>query len=98
MNPEEKDIRRFETRVRQMILSFKEQKHQVEVLLGKMGEKDAEIADLKQQIETLRKEHEALLMAKMINLDDDKAADAKDKITRLIKEVNRCIDLVKERS
>lgn len=98
MEPEEIDIRRFETRVRQMILSFKEQKQQIELLQGKMGEKDEEIAGLKRQIEDLHKEHDALLMAKMIKLDANEASDAKGKLTRLIKEVDRCIDLVKEKS
>lgn len=98
MTSEEQDIRRFETRVRQMILAFKEQKQRNDALAGKLEEKDREIKNLKSQINGLKTEYDSLKMARMIDISTNDMEGAKERLAKLIKEVNKCIDLVKEKN
>lgn len=98
MTSEEKEIRRFETRVRQMILAYKEQREKNNALVEKMEEKNAEIKELKAQIATLQSEYASLKMARMIDISTDDMEGAKERLAKLIKEVDKCIALVKEKN
>ncbi len=91
---EEKSLRTFEASVRQLILQYRllQEKHlELQIVLV---EKDAQIASKAKQIEELKKSYADLKLAKMMEIGDDDLKDAKQKLSRLIREVDKCIALL----
>ncbi|MBQ0062446.1 MAG: hypothetical protein KBS94_00270 [Prevotella sp.] len=95
MTPEEALIRRFETRVRQLILNYGEEKAANEVLREQMAEKDRQINAMKEEMAQIKKDFKSLQTAHAIGSTNDTSRDAKELVNKLLREVNRCIELVK---
>ena len=87
----------FTTRVRQMILQYKEVKAENRSLQVKLDERDEEIKLLKGQIEQLRSDYDMLKMAKMVEITDGDMESAKARLAKLIRDVNKCITLLSEK-
>ena len=92
---EEKTIRLLETRTRQLILKFQQQKEENEQLLNDLVAKDDELRVLKQKFKELTADYNNLKMAKMLEVGDGDLALAKQRISRLVREVDKCIALLK---
>ena len=89
MTPNEKTIATFETRMRQMILRFQELKKENNDLYAQME-------TLRQQLDQKQKDYEALKMARMISITDGDLQSAKDRLAKLIREVNKCIGILSD--
>lgn len=87
----------FTTRVRQMILQYKEVKAENRSLQVKLDERDEEIRLLKGQIDQLRSDYDMLKMAKMVEITDGDMESAKARLAKLIRDVNKCITLLSEK-
>ncbi|MBR3388917.1 MAG: hypothetical protein IKI48_03975 [Prevotella sp.] len=87
----------FTTRVRQMILQYKEVKAENRSLQVKLDERDEEIKLLKGQIDQLRSDYDMLKMAKMVEITDGDMESAKARLAKLIRDVNKCITLLSEK-
>lgn len=87
----------FTTRVRQMILQYKEVKAENHSLQVKLDERDEEIKLLKGQIDQLRSDYDMLKMAKMVEITDGDMESAKARLAKLIRDVNKCITLLSEK-
>ena len=61
-----------------------------------VDERDKEIAELKKSVSELEKEYKALKMAKMIEVTDGDLEAAKNRISKLVRDVNQCITLLSE--
>ncbi len=92
---EEKTIRLLETRTRQLILKFQQQKEENEQLLNDLVNKDDELRALKEKFKELTADYNNLKMAKMLEVSDGDLALAKQRIGRLVREVDKCIALLK---
>lgn len=92
---EEKTIRLLETRTRQLILKFQQQKEENEQLLNDLVSKDNELQALKKKFNELEADYKNLKMAKMLELGDKDVALAKQRINHLVREVDKCIALLK---
>lgn len=90
-------VNNLSTRVRQLILQYKDVKKQNDDLRIAVSERDEEIETLKKQLENLRNEFETLKMAKMIEVTDIDIESAKKRIAQLIRDVNKCITLLSEK-
>ncbi len=91
---EEKSLHTFEASVRQLILQYRllqEKNLELQIVLE---EKDAQIASRGKQIEELKKSYADLKLAKMMEIGNDDLKDAKQKLSRLIREVDKCIALL----
>ena len=75
----------FTTRVRQMILQYKEVKAENRSLQVKLDERDEEIKLLKGQIDQLRSDYDMLKMAKMVEITDGDMESAKARLAKLIR-------------
>lgn len=96
MTAEEKDtIRLLETRTRQLILKFQQQKEENEELLNDLVAKDNELLALKQRCKDLEAEYKNLKMAKMLAVGDGDVAMARQRINHLVRDVDKCIALLK---
>lgn len=97
MKENEKMITLFTTRIRQMILQFKEVKKENEELYAMVDEREAEIDRLKTQLSQSQNDYNSLKMAKMVEITDGDMESAKGKLAKLIRDVNKCITLLSEK-
>ena len=56
--------------------------------------KDQTIQQLKEKNEQLASDYESLKVAKMIQISDSEMEDAQKRITKLVREIDRCISLI----
>jgi predicted nuclease with TOPRIM domain len=92
---EEKTIRLLETRIRQLILKFMQLKEDNEELLNELVKKDSELQEVKQQNKQLEANYANLKLARMLEIGDQDVAEAKQRIARLVRDVDKCIALLK---
>ena len=97
MNANEKTLNTFATRVRQMILRFNDMKKENDDLYTMIDERDAEIKKLQKQLAQAQTDYNSLKMAKMIEITDGDMEGARKRLSKLIREVNKCITLLSEK-
>lgn len=96
MTPEEKARQLFETRVRQLILTYREQKDANVALRGELEEKEREMDELRTRVAQMQDDFNALKIARMVELETKDLEMAKKRLGNLVREVNHCITLIKE--
>jgi hypothetical protein len=96
MTANEKAINEFSTRVRQLILQYKQTKQENEDLYALVEKRDQEISRLQDQLRQEQAEYQSLKMAKMIEITDGDLEGAQKRLARLIRDVNKCITLLRE--
>ena len=96
MNPNEKILADFETRVRQMILQFQELKKENGRLQTLIGEQATEIEELKARATQADNDYNALKMARMLEISDGNLDEAKERLSRMIRQVNKCIAILSD--
>ena len=97
MNANEKTLNTFATRVRQMILRFNDMKKENDDLYTMIDERDAEIKKLQNQLAQAQTDYNSLKMAKMIEITDGDMEGARKRLSKLIRDVNKCITLLSEK-
>ena len=96
MNPSEKTLADFETRVRQMILQFQELKKENGRLQTLIGEQATEIEELKARVTQADNDYNSLKMARMLEITDGNLDEAKERLSRMIRQVNKCIAILSD--
>ena len=96
MTPNEKTILTFETRIRQMILRFQELKQENAELYDMVEKHEQDLKLLREQLEQRQNDYDSLKMAKMIEISDGDLTGAKDRLARLIRDVNKCIAILSD--
>lgn len=96
MEANEKIIDRFATRVRQMILQYHDVVKENGELYAMVDERDAQIRKLEAQVRQLQNDYNALKMARMLEVSDQDLDMAKKKVSKLIRDVDKCITLLSE--
>ena len=96
MTPNEKTITTFETRLRQMILRFQELKKENQELYAMVEKNEQDIKVLQEKLEQGQNDYQSLKMAKMIEITDGDLDGAKERLSRLIRDVNKCIAILSD--
>lgn len=96
MSASEKMLNQFATRVRQMLLQFQEVKEENKSLYEMVDERDAKIKQLEDQLAQARNDYNSLMMAKMVEISDTDMETAQKRLSKLIRDVNKCITLLSE--
>ena len=94
MNPSEKALTDFETRVRQMILQFQELKKENVRLQDMLTEQSQEIDELKAKVTQADNDYNSLKMARMLEITDGNLDEAKERLAKMIRQVNKCIAIL----
>jgi predicted RNase H-like nuclease (RuvC/YqgF family) len=94
MNPSEKTLTDFETRVRQMILQFQELKKENGRLQDLLSEQAHEIDELKAKVAQAENDYNSLKMARMLEISDGNLEEAKERLAKMIRQVNKCIAIL----
>lgn len=97
MNANEKTLNTFATRVRQMILQYEELKNENSDLYALVAQHEEEIKDLQSQLQQEQENYRTLKMVKMLEVTDGDMEVAKKRVTKLIRDVNKCITLLSEK-
>lgn len=97
MNANEKTLNTFATRVRQMILQYEELKNENSDLYALVAQHEEEIKELQSQLRQEQENYRTLKMAKMLEVTDGDMEVAKKRVTKLIRDVNKCITLLSEK-
>lgn len=92
-----KILNHFTTRMRQLILQYKEIKEENEKLHALIEATVNEKEQLKQQLEQANKEYDNLKIARMVEITDGDVEGAKKRLASMIREVNKCIALLSEK-
>lgn len=95
MTEEELLISTFKARITQLLYQYDELEKANSENASLLAEKDAEIERLKEELATVKKEYTNLKLAKMIKIGDDELHNAKQRISKLVREVDKCIALLK---
>ena len=96
MTPSEKTLADFETRVRQMILQFQELKKENGRLQTLIGEQATEIEELKARVTQADNDYNSLKMARMLEITDGNLEEAKERLAKMIRQVNKCIAILSD--
>lgn len=92
---EDKLVHTLETRIRQLILQYKQLQTENESLYEMVDERDARIGALTQETETLKADYANLKLAKMLEIGDGDMKDARSRFSKLVRDVDKCIALLK---
>ena len=96
MNPNEKTLADFETRVRQMILQYQQLKKENMQLQQQIGEQATEIEELKARVTQADNDYNSLKMARMLEITDGNLEEAKERLAKMIRQVNKCIAILSD--
>ena len=96
MDPNEKTLTTFETRIRQMILRFQELKKENSALHVQLQKDEREIQNLKSKLAQADSNYNSLKMAKMLEITDGDLEGAKARVSKMIRDVNKCISLLSD--
>lgn len=91
---EEQALHTFETRVRQLILGYKQLEAENRKLKQLLADKQQALEDTAMQAAQLQSDYEHLKTARILSVSNDDMQGAKARITRLIREVDKCIALL----
>lgn len=80
-----------------MILQYEEMKKENNDLYELVDQREKEIEKLEAQLKQARTDYNSLKMAKMIEISDSDMENAQKRISKLIRDVNKCITLISEK-
>lgn len=88
-------LMRLETRTHQLILAYRKQREDYVQLQQKLDESERERERLGRENEDLRQKYDHLRMARYIELCDDDKRVNRQRINKLVREVDKCIAMLK---
>lgn len=91
---EEKALHTFETRIRQLILAYQELKAENAELWDMMAKKEGELEEMRAEVQFHKQNYANLKLAKIIELNDSELKDAKQRLAKLVRDVDKCIALL----
>lgn len=97
MDAQERTINVFATRVRQMLLEYGELKGKLREARKMVEERDNKIRDLEGELARARDDYNSLKMARMLEITNGDMESAQKTISKLIRDVSKCITLVSEK-
>ena len=96
MTANEKTLATFETRLRQLLLRFQELKKENGELYAMLESNEKTVKELREKVSQQQSDYDSLKMAKMIEITDGDLTEAKDRLSRLIRDVNKCIAILSD--
>ena len=91
---QEIELYNFEARVRQLMLSYKEQRSLIQSLKKQLVESENQLTEANDNIAKLQRDYETLKTARMIEVSGEDIKESRARITKLIREVDKCIALL----
>lgn len=96
MTSNEQTLATFQTRVRQLILRFEQLKKENDELYMMVDKSEKELQLMKEKLNHQANDYNSLKMAKMMEITDGDLETAKTRLSKLIRDVNKCIAILTE--
>lgn len=93
---ERKLLGEFEGKVRHLMYLHRSLKKENQRLAQLLAEKDSEIVKLQDEYLLMKDNYTNLKQARIISINDDELKDTKQRLSRLVREVDKCIALLNE--
>jgi predicted nuclease with TOPRIM domain len=84
----------FKLKLKQIVAKQEMLKQEKSQLLEKIGNLEGTIVQLRQENSLIEQKYENLKLAKMLNASEDENKDAKNRIQKLVREIDKCIALL----
>lgn len=91
---EKRQLKNFDGKVRLLLQNYRVMQKENSDLYTEIERKDEEIARLKAELRQSQSDYSNLKLAKMIEISDSELKGAKQRISRLVREINKCIGLL----
>lgn len=91
---ERQSMKKFEAKVRQAIAQLRVLQKENADLYTELENRDEEIRGLKANLAQSQNDYNNLKLAKMIEISDADIKESKMKISRLVREINKCINIL----
>ena len=96
MTEKEKELlNQLGTRVRQLVQQDQGLREQIRVLEGQIVEQNEKIKEIGRQREEVAAQYANLKVARMLELSDSDTRNARQRLSRLVRDVDKCIALLK---
>lgn len=96
MTANEKTLATFETRLRQLLLRFQELKKENGELYAMLESNEKTVKELREKVSQQQSDYDSLKMAKMIEITDGDLSGARERLSKLIRDVNKCIAILSD--
>ena len=96
MTESQQALATFQTRVRQMLLRFQELKKENEALAAVVAANEENVKKRQNQLAQRDRDYQSLKMSKMLEITDGDLQSAKDRLAKLIRDVNKCIAILSD--
>lgn len=93
---DKKRLNTFEGKLNHLIYLYQELKDENALLRQLVSDKDAEIESIENSRKELEVQYTNLKMARIISVQDNEIRDTKQRLARLVREVEKCIALLNE--
>ena len=92
----DKTIVEFQTKVRALILQFQNLKKENDELYVMLEKNEDDVRNLRQQLQDKQREFDAFKAAKMLEVADGDIQSARERLAKLIRDVNKCTAVLSE--
>ena len=92
----DKTIVEFQTKVHALMLQFQNLKKENEELYAMLEKNESDVRELRQQLLVKQQEFDAFKAAKMLEVSDGDIQSARERLAKLIRDVNKCITVLSE--
>ena len=92
----DKTIVEFQTKVHALILQFQNLKKENEELYAMLEKNEDDVRQLRQQLQDKQREFDAFKAAKMLEVADGDIQSARERLAKLIRDVNKCFAVLSE--
>lgn len=87
-------LKNFEAQIRVLLLKYKSVKEENDELRRALEEQEDTTRRVEAELSQSKEDYRRLKTARMIEVSDTDVCEAKNRITRLVREVNKCIGLL----
>lgn len=91
---ERQSMKKFEAKIRNVLAQFRVLKQENSDLYAELESKDETIKQLRAELAQSKNEYNNLRLAKIIEVSDSDLKESKNKISKLVREINKCINIL----
>ena len=89
-------IANFEEKLHRLVIEYKQKEERNKVLASILQQKENALEELRLRCEALEKSYNNLKQAKILSLNDRTVDETKERISKLVREIDRCIESLKK--
>ena len=86
----------FEAKLHRLVYEYNQKEEAVQELSRMLEEKENTLKELQMRCQTLEKSYNDLKQARIISLSNEGIDATKERISRLVREIDRCIESLKK--